>query len=415
MDFAHDFADFMTKATCSYQFIEYARPILISSGYVELQEGNFPDEMPKKGFFVRSGRALLAYNNGGFKSCVAMCAHDDSPHLKLKPIFDDGTQLRVMNYAGGLSYSLFNRELKITGSAIIKVDDHFERRSFDSGKPIAFIPAPNEKYDSKEHSKIDREIDLNPIYTFNTEQPFIDYLSTLVDSHPIESFDCSLVDARPATIFGDFITSPRLDDLHCTYASFKSFLSSNATNTLNICCIFDSEEIGSNTYTGAFCSMLDVFLQEILSRNNLTLESFRPKCLLVSADAGHACHPSFKDIETGKSTQPVGKGPSIKCTTKTSYATEPIGAQMISEASRRAGVDCTKSWTFNGRRGGGTIGPKMSWDKGMRVVDVGSPQWAMHSTREMMAWKDVEDLTKIMETLYNEFESIFDQFECLCK
>ncbi len=52
---------------------------------------------------------------------------------------------------------------------------------------------------------------------------------------------------------------------------------------------------------------------------------------------------------------------------------------------------------------GSTIGPMVSSLTGVRTVDVGSPQWSMHSIREMMGVDDVE-------TGYLHLKAVFERF-----
>ncbi len=52
---------------------------------------------------------------------------------------------------------------------------------------------------------------------------------------------------------------------------------------------------------------------------------------------------------------------------------------------------------------GSTIGPMVSALTGVRTVDVGSPQWSMHSIREMMGVDDIE-------TGYIHLKAVFELF-----
>lgn len=54
---------------------------------------------------------------------------------------------------------------------------------------------------------------------------------------------------------------------------------------------------------------------------------------------------------------------------------------------------------------GSTIGPLLSAQLGVRTVDVGAPQWAMHSCRESAHADDVEALRDLCRGLFVNFRS----------
>ena len=107
MSFADEFAHFMTECKTPYNFCDYARGVLTEAGYTEIFEGSFPSAFPDRGFWIRDGKTLMAFDIGGFSAGVVVGAHCDSPIMKLKPKFEDTktNRARVANYAGGLSYS----------------------------------------------------------------------------------------------------------------------------------------------------------------------------------------------------------------------------------------------------------------------------------------------------------------------
>ena len=55
---------------------------------------------------------------------------------------------------------------------------------------------------------------------------------------------------------------------------------------------------------------------------------------------------------------------------------------------------------------GSTIGPITSANLGMRVIDVGIPQLSMHSCREMMGTKSIDDLRLLCKTFFEQFSEI---------
>ncbi|OHT01030.1 Clan MH, family M18, aspartyl aminopeptidase-like metallopeptidase [Tritrichomonas foetus] len=407
---AEEFADFMTKSTTPYQYIEYARPLLLNRGYVELFESDLPDEIPNRFFIVRDGRSLIAVDIGGFKSAVVFAAHNDSPQLKLKPIFDssaaDLCTARVVNYAGGLANTWYGRDLKAAGAVIVKDENgNLKRVNFSSNKAIGTIPMPYDFSKGLQFSA-DRENGMNPILGLRGSEllPFIaKTIGYPVDS--ILSHDISLVDARPATIINEnIITSPRLDDLSSAYSCLKGFIESEAKDTVNILAIFDSEEIGSRTRTGALSDQLGT-VWELLSTKTDIL-SLKARSLIVSCDTAHLQHPNYDGMGEVKHQLRPGGGIVIKTSYKSNYAFDVGGNALLTEAAIRGQIKYQVLGTKNGPRGGGTIGPKMEMLEGVTTVDTGVACLAMHSCREMMDVEDIDEHVKLVKYVFNNFEEL---------
>ena len=73
-------------------------------------------------------------------------------------------------------------------------------------------------------------------------------------------------------------------------------------------------------------------------------------------------------------------------------------------ALKKLGLNAQALMNRNDIPSGSTIGPHVSTQMGIATVDIGQPQLAMHSIRELVAVKDVEELTTLLEELYNHYE-----------
>ena len=405
---AQAFADFMTESTTPYQYVDYARPRLIERGYVELSETNFPSEIPNRFFFVRDGRSIIAADIGGYKSAVVICAHNDSPQIKLKPTFEnDKSEIctaRTVNYAGGLANTWFSRDLKAAGAIIVKDEGKLKRVTFQTPKAIGFIPIQHDWTKALQFTA-DRENGMNPVLGLSKSE-LLPYISKLIQ-WPISSFvshDISLVDARPATLINNMITSPRLDDLSSAYSCLRAFLDSKAQDTINVLAIFDSEEIGSNTHTGALSDQLNTLWKLLSTKTDIP--SLKARSLLISSDAGHLQHPNYENLGEEFHQLKPGGGIIIKVSYKASYAFDDFANVLLVEAAKRANVKYQLLAPKNGRRGGATIGPKIEANEGITTIDTGVACYAMHSCRESMNVDDIDSLVELFKYVYNHFEEL---------
>ena len=82
---------------------------------------------------------------------------------------------------------------------------------------------------------------------------------------------------------------------------------------------------------------------------------------------------------------------------------------MVRELGRIADVPVDEVVVRNDCPCGSTIGPRISANTGMRVVDCGMPQLSMHSCREVMGTSDLTHGKDVMLAFYNHFRSIDDK------
>ena len=407
MSFAEDFRAFMTRSKTPYNFCAIAKEELLRAGFVEMVEGSFPSPLPDRAFFVRDGKSLLAFDIGGLSSCVIAAAHCDSPMMKVKPGAEGNEQLvRVANYAGGLSYAFCGRDVTVAGALFVKKETgDVEIRVVDLGEPVAITGMKWATGDTFSYN-INRDTDLNA--SLGCAENFVAMVASRagVDRSAVVDYDLALVDSSEAIVFADFITSARLDNLSSSYPCLKAFLASKATGTLNMCAVFDAEEIGSRTRAGALSDMIEYTLEMICKDRGADVDVLKANGLFVSADAAHASHPNFPDMGAKLNTTRAGEGVIIKETYKGSYAYDERAFSLMIEAARRAGAKHKWVGMKNGRRGGGTIGPKVEANIQMPSVDIGPAAWAMHSHREMMAWRDVEAEQILLTYLYNNFAEL---------
>ena len=93
-----------------------------------------------------------------------------------------------------------------------------------------------------------------------------------VSSENIRDFELCLYDTQHATLGGlndEFIFSARLDNLMMSFCSLSALLESLDSvakdSMVRVVCLFDNEEVGSNTAHGADSNFLEVVLKRLSS------------------------------------------------------------------------------------------------------------------------------------------------------
>jgi aspartyl aminopeptidase len=211
----------------------------------------------------------------------------------------------------------------------------------------------------------------------------------------------------PAATLGlnnEFISSGRLDDLQCAFASLKGFTEAAPEGSVAVHCVFDNEEVGSGTKQGAAGS----FLKDTLHRINRAMGRTEDEYLmdiassfLVSADNAHAVHPNHKDKTDPTNRVYLNKGVVIKYSANQKYTTDAVSGAMIRAIFDKAGVPYQ---TFTNRSdilGGSTLGNIAQSQVSLNTVDVGLPQLAMHSPYETAGAEDTAYLVATAKVLFS--------------
>lgn len=117
----------------------------------------------------------------------------------------------------------------------------------------------------------------------------------------------------------------------------------------------------------------------------------------------HAEHPNFPDKHSSATRVRIGEGLVVKHNANERYATTDISSFFIEEVARRHALPLQRFCARQDSRCGSTIGPALSSSLGVRTVDVGVPQLAMHSVREMCGVADVESACELLARFFLEF------------
>lgn len=405
-EFNQELLDFLNKGTCTFTNALEVKNILNKNGYQELNELDNWNLEEGKYFVIRNDASIIAFNiNNKFKKQFSIiCTHNDTPAFTIKPnpdYYENGyLKLNVAPYGGILNYGFMDRPLGIAGRIILKKDKTFDKEIIDTKEAVAVIPSIAIHQNTKANSNLDinTEIDLMPILALDKNYSLKKLLNDkLKIKEEIFDYDLFLYNTEKAKIIGDFIVSPRIDNLTCTYATLKAFLN-NFNETINVLAIFNSEEIGSNTFEGADSNFLIDTLKRICGYLDLDLPSTLANSLIISADNTHAIHPNHDELSDHTNTPLLNDG--ILIMKEINGTTNSVTSSVFKYICNRENIPCTYYTSRNDFTAGGTQAGASLRHLSINSLDVGLAMLAMHSSVEVIGNKDTYLLYKAFKKFY---------------
>ncbi|MGN1277695.1 MAG: M18 family aminopeptidase, partial [Floccifex sp.] len=219
--------------------------------------------------------------------------------------------------------------------------------------------------------------------------------------------DLFLVNRQEPVIWGykdEFVSTPKLDDLQCAFASLKAFLQGKNDHGINVYCCFDNEEVGSNTKQGA----MSTFLYDVLKRINIGLSKTEDefyqaiaKSFLVSCDNAHALHPNHPEKSDAVNRNYLNKGIVIKESANQKYTTDAFSRAVFTQICQNANVPVQVFANRSDMVGGSTLGNLSNTQVSLHAVDIGLPQLAMHSSYETAGIKDTAYAIEALTAYFN--------------
>jgi aspartyl aminopeptidase len=391
-----------------YHAVETAVRELTAAGFSEVRAG---DPVPATGSsFVRRGGALVAWvvaeHHSASSGVRVIGAHTDSPNLRIKPQPDGGSagwrQLGVEVYGGALLNSWLDRDLGTAGRVAVRTGAGVEVRLVRDDRPLLRVPQLAIHLDREINDTgllLNRQRHMAPIWAVGDDAPaFTAYLASLLDvaEADVVSWDVMAHDLTPAILTGldeQFLASARIDNLLSSFVGLDAVIAAagNPGPRVPVLCLFDHEEVGSVSTTGAASPLLSDILDRVGAALDGDLEDrarSRGDSLLVSADGAHATHPNYAERHEPDHLIAVNGGPVLKINANQRYATDAETAAAFTLACETADVAVQRFVNRTDLACGSTIGPLSAGQLGIPVVDAGCAQLAMHSAREMAGSHD---------------------------
>ncbi|WP_312831492.1 M18 family aminopeptidase [Sedimentibacter saalensis] len=417
-----DLIEFIKKSPSVFHAVDALKTELKSEGFEELAEGKkWNIQKGSKYFVTRNHSSIIAFKVGEYLddySFNIVASHCDSPSFKIKDNYKieaskKYVQLNTEKYGGMIYSTWLDRPLSVAGRVIAKNGENFETVLVNIDKNLVLIPnvAIHMNKEINSGMKYNEQVDLLPLYGICAEgkDSFMDLVSSYagVQKDNIISTDLFLYNRTEPTVWGEndeFMSSPKLDNLQCAYATLQGFLRGSNTKSVNVYCCFDNEEVGSGTKQGA----ASTFLEDVLKRinDNLGKSSEEYLCalassFLISADNAHAVHPNHPELSDPTNRVYMNEGIVIKHNANQKYTTDAVSSALFKEFCKRADVPYQNYTNRSDVAGGSTLGNIASSKVSINMVDIGLAQLSMHSSYETAGIKDTLYLIKASEEFFN--------------
>ena len=422
--------EFIRKSPSPFHTVQAGKELLAEGGFQELQRTErWNLQAGGKYFFDVYGSTLMAFQLGtkpvlhGTEAALRIAAaHTDFPCFRIKPAAgikkESYGSLNIETYGGLILSTWQDRPLSLAGKIVLRGPDAFhpEVRLVDFERPLMTIPSLAIHMNRKvnEGVALNPQKDLLPLFQMleseGKDADFFaealayecgclkeDILSYELSAYPVEQ-GCKVGFA------GEFISSPRLDNLTSVKACLDGILRGTLDSGLQVAALFDNEEVGSRTKQGAGSAILMQLLQRIYTQFGSNQEDLMQDIaagLMLSADVAHALHPNYADKNDPTNKPVLNGGVVLKQAASQSYAGDAEAVAITAELCRQNGIAFQQFVNRADAKGGSTLGSIASALVPVRTMDIGIPMLAMHSARETMGVKDQAAITALVTAFFS--------------
>lgn len=419
-DTVDDLLAYIDAAPSPYHAVAEAAARLQAAGFTRLDERDAWPPPPGRHLIIRGG-TLVAWVVEGERSPTAgfriVGAHTDSPNLRVKPRPDTASagyrQVGVEVYGGALLNSWLDRDLGLSGRVALAGGTGPEVRLLRIDRPLLRIPQLAIHLDrgvNEQGLKLNPQQHLTPVWGLGPrdEGGFRRIVASELGVAPerIVGWDLMTHDLAPATrlgVDGELLSAPRLDNLLSCHAAVAALLAvleaPGAGRAVPLICLFDHEEVGSQSTQGADSAVLATVIERVVAGAGGDREALHrtlAASVCVSADGAHATHPNYPERHEPDHHIRLNGGPVLKLNANARYATDAVSGAWVAEACARAGVPLQHFVVRSDLPCGSTIGPVTAARLGIPTADVGAPQLAMHAARELCGAEDPGLLTRAL-------------------
>ncbi|MDH3682517.1 MAG: M18 family aminopeptidase [Acidimicrobiia bacterium] len=423
----------LDRSPTPYHAVERAAALLAEAGFAAVDESQPLPPDPGGRFLVRGGSLIAWWQSSAPGFCI-VGAHTDSPNLRVRTKPDVTSagfeQVGMEVYGGVLLNSWLDRDLGLAGRVSVEVSSGtLEARLYCDAEPILRVPQLAIHLDreiSERGLKLDPQRHLTPLWALDRDDRgdgdderqkgqadpgrVRAHVAAGLGVAPsqILAWDLMAFDTQSPAVVGrdgDLFASGRIDNLVSASCGVRALIEAAGTDTPRtpVLVLYDHEEIGSQTATGAAGPLLGATLERIAAAGGGDRTSYLASLaasLVVSADGAHATHPNYVDRHEPSHHIALNKGVVIKRNANQRYATDAGSEAEIVAAAAAASVPLQYYIHRNDLPCGSTIGPITAARLGIPTVDLGAPQLAMHSARETAGLADLDHLHDLLAAVW---------------
>lgn len=423
---AQDLLHFIDASPSPWHAVNTVEQRLLKQGFTALRETQAWQLNTGGSYYVvRGGASIIAFTLGqktlldtGFHM---VGAHTDSPGLRLKPSAAYGSdglvRIGVEVYGGPILATFTDRDLSVAGRVTIRTATGFETKLLKFDNALMRLPNLAIHMNREVNDKglvLNKQTELPLIFGESDEgveadKQFLAHIATAlkVNVEDILTFELNVFDTQKGVFWGanqEFIANSQLDNLASCHAAIAALLATEKPDSTCIIALFDHEEVGSESSTGASGSFLNDVINRISSAQQLSAEEklcALAQSFFISADMAHAYHPNHPAAYEPCHHALVNKGVVIKTNANQRYSTNAETAARFITLCESANVPY-QQYTHRTDLGcGSTIGPIVAASLGVPSIDIGAPMWAMHSLRESAGVLDHSYMIAVLKTLFN--------------
>ena len=434
--------------TCFHAVANIGR-MLEAAGFQQLQEKEeWKLEKGGRYYTERNDSSVIAFaipeKEVGIRGFHMAAAHSDSPCFKIKEkpeltVEEHYLRLNTEKYGGMILSTWLDRPLSIAGRLAVKNGNGIEGRLVNIDRDLCVIPnvAIHMNREMNKGVEYNPQVDLLPLladvsfdeYDTHTtydaqnasenaeEQPETVEKPTLaalaaeaagVDAETILGEDLFLYTRQEGKMIGakgEFVLSPRLDDLQSAFALTKAFTESTPAEYINLCAVFDNEEVGSLSRQGASSDFLPVVLRELAAVKDITGSGFNrmlSKSFMLSADNAHAMHPNYSEKADVIHRPDMNGGVVIKYHGGQKYTTDACTGAFVKQICKKADIPYQTYYNNSDVAGGSTLGNLVMANLSVKAADIGIAQLAMHSSYETSGAYDTIYMSEFVKEFYGK-------------
>lgn len=434
---------FIENSPTAFHAVANAEEMLKKAKFTELKEREKWLVVPNGRYYVkRNSSSIIAFTvpADGYGPYRIVASHSDSPNFKIKEVAGltrgEYVCLNTEGYGGMILSTWLDRPLSIAGRVFTEECDGnghccqncngIVERLVNVEKDTVLIPnlAIHMDRSMNDGYKFNKQVDMMPLWGMKDGGGKISLMEMVaetagVDKDKILGSDLFVYNRQKGSVWGaedEFVSSSQLDDLACAFSSLKAITDekvlkehaepaekSYAKGKINVCAIFDNEEVGSGTKQGADST----FLSDVLKRIALAMGESEEEFLraladsrMLSADNAHAAHPNHMDKTDETNRCFLNHGIVVKFNAAQHYSTDGASAAYVKKLCKAEKIPMQVFANRSDVAGGSTLGNISGAHISIDTADIGLPQLAMHSAYETMGTEDLGSMIKLMKTFY---------------